>query len=99
MGHRPPSRRHEAPQIGAMAARVIRSLARRSAEGDVEGLEELVKLQAVLDQAIAEAAQGLHDHGHSWTYIGDALGITRQAARQRFARPAVDYLAPGLEAS
>lgn len=83
---RTPSRRHEAPQIGAMAGRVLRSLARRAGEGDVEGLEELVRLQAVLDQAITEAAQGLHDRGQSWTYIGEALGVSRQAARQLVQR-------------
>jgi len=81
-----------------MACRVSRSLARRAAEGDPEALEELVRLRSVVDQAITDAAQGLHDRGHSWTWIGGVLGITRQAARQRFARPAVDYIGPGLEA-
>lgn len=82
---RTPSRRHEAPAIGAMARRVIRSLARRAGEGDVEGLEQLLALQADLQAAITEAGQGLHEAGFSYTYLADAMGITRQGARQRFA--------------
>lgn len=78
-------RKHEAPEIGAMAARVTRSLVRRAEEGDPEALEELVKLQAVIADAIPAAARGLHARGHSWTWVAGVLGITRQAARQRFA--------------
>lgn len=78
-------RKHEAPEIGAMASRVIRSLAKRAAEGDPEALEQLAALRGVLDQATTDAAQGLHARGHSWTWVGTVLGITRQAARQRFA--------------
>jgi hypothetical protein len=36
------------------------------------------------DTAIAEALKGLHAYGYSWAEIGVRLGITRQAAQQRW---------------
>lgn len=79
-------RKHEAPEIGAMARRVTRSLVVRAQEGDPEALEQLASLAVEVNDAIANAARGLHDRGHSWTWVGGVLGITRQAARQRFSR-------------
>jgi ECF sigma factor len=37
-----------------------------------------------LDDAIAQAVKGLRAQGHSWTEIGDRLGISHRAARQRW---------------
>lgn len=72
--------------MGAMVRRVLRNgLGRRAAEGDVQALQELVALQATLQEAITEAGRAMHDRGYSYTYLGAELGITRQAARQRFA--------------
>ena len=49
---------------------------------------------AAADEAVERARQHLHDEvsaahdaGLSWTAIGTVLGISRQAARQRFAAP------------
>lgn len=84
-GPRPPSRRHEAAQVSAAVRRFLRALARRAEEGDVEGLRELVALQDTLRDAITAAGRGLHDAGFSYTYIAAETGVTRQAARQRFA--------------
>lgn len=67
-----------------MIGRMLRALARR-ASADDQSLAELVGLRAELDAAIDEAARRAHDDaGFSWTEIGDQLGLTRQAARQRF---------------
>ena len=53
------------------------SLVRRTAEADaVAG--------SLLHQAVNAARSG----GHSWSAIGDTLGLTRQAAQQRFGRDA-----------
>lgn len=39
-----------------------------------------------LDEArLTEAVERARAHGHSWTRIAVALGVSRQAARQRFA--------------
>jgi biotin operon repressor len=35
--------------------------------------------------AVAEAVKGLRNHGYSWAEIGSRLGITRQAAPQRWS--------------
>lgn len=66
------------------ARRVIRGAARRVGEADDWELAELVSLQKELDAAIATAVAGQRAMGRSWQYVGDALGITRQAAQQRF---------------
>ena len=37
-----------------------------------------------IDTAIAKAVNGLRARGYSWAEIGSRLGITRQAAQQRW---------------
>ncbi len=37
-----------------------------------------------IDTAIAQAVKGLRACGYSWAEIGARLGITRQAAQQRW---------------
>jgi len=39
---------------------------------------------AEVDAAIGTAVNGLREYGYSWTEIGNRLGISRQAARQRW---------------
>jgi len=69
----------------AMMVRMMRAHARRVAAGSAEDLADLVALRAELDQAIDAGARALHDDGGlSWTEIATALGVSRQAARQRF---------------
>jgi hypothetical protein len=65
--------------------RIIRAYARRIADGDVEALADLVGLSAHLDTAILEAVTGLRAFGYSWADIANRLGITRQAAQQRWS--------------
>lgn len=69
----------------AFARRILRAASRRMADADPEDLADLVALRAAVDEAIDTAARAVHDGGASWTQIGDAVGITRQAARQRWA--------------
>jgi hypothetical protein len=68
----------------AFARRVLRAYARRIAIGDIESLTLLTSLADDIDTAIAEAVTGLRDFGYSWTDIGTRLGVTRQAAQQRW---------------
>ncbi len=66
------------------ARRVVRAYSRRVASGDVEALTDLVALSTQLDTAIHQAVIGLRGFGYSWTEIARRLGITRQAAFQRW---------------
>ena len=47
----------------------------------------MLGLSAEIDTAIAQAVHGLRGSGYSWAEIGSRLGITRQAAQQRWGRP------------
>lgn len=71
--------------MGAFIGRTLRAMVRRAAEGDREVLSVLQAVAADLDRAQVAAARAAHDFGYSWTDIGREMGITRQAARQRFA--------------
>ncbi|WP_435151034.1 hypothetical protein [Micromonospora aurantiaca (nom. illeg.)] len=72
--------------FAAFARRIIRAHGRRVAAGDVEALRHLVALSANLDEAIGEAVVGLRAFGYSWAEIGTRLGISKQAAQQRWGR-------------
>jgi hypothetical protein len=76
----------ENDEYAAFARRVLRAYARRVATGDVEALTLMLGLSAEIDTAIAQAVTGLRAFGYSWAEIGSRLGITRQAAQQRWGR-------------
>jgi hypothetical protein len=78
----------ENPDYAAFARRVIRAHGRRVAEGDVEGLADLLALAEELETATQAAVEGLRRHGYSWAEIAARLGLTRQAAQQRWGRAA-----------
>ena len=75
-------------EYAAFARRILRAYARRVADGDVEALTLMLGLSAEIDDAITQAVQGLRGFGYSWAEIGSRLGVTRQAAQQRWGRPA-----------
>ena len=77
-------REYEAPDVGAMVSRMFRALVKRAAEGDLEAVQVLAALSGDLQAATNNAAAAAHDFGYSYTELGNALGISRQAARQRF---------------
>lgn len=74
----------ENDDYAAFVRRIIRAYARRVATGDVEALTDMVGLSGLLDDAIGQAVTGLRAHGYSWAEIGQRLGISRQAAQQRW---------------
>ena len=76
----------ENDEYAAFARRVLRAYARRVATGDVEALTLMTDLADEIDTAISQAVQGLRGFGYSWAEIGSRLGITRQAAQQRWGR-------------
>lgn len=77
----------ETHEYAAMVVRIVRAFSRRCADSDPEDLARLVAVQKELDAAIHIAVTGMREtYGFSWSEIGSALGITRQAAQQRFGK-------------
>ena len=68
----------------AFARRVLRAYAHRIATGDIEALADLTSLASEVDTVIRDAITGLRAFGYSWAEIGSRLGVTRQAAQQRW---------------
>lgn len=76
----------ETPEYAAMLKRMIRAYGRRVADADDIDLADMLEVQAVLEQAIADAVNGQREHGRSWSDVARGLGVTRQAAQMRFGR-------------
>ena len=79
-----PRRHVENDDYAAFVDRVIRAYARRVATGDIEALTHMATTADQLDNAIRDAITGLRAYGYSWADIGTRLGVTRQAAQQRW---------------
>lgn len=63
-------------------------LARRSRSDSVGELRRLADGRRVIDRRIDDVIDQLVAKGVSWVTIGEALGISRQAARQAYLRRA-----------
>jgi hypothetical protein len=79
-----PRRQIENDEYAAFISRILHAYSRRVGDGDVEALALMLGLAEEIDAAIAEAVKGLRSCGYSWAEIGSRLGITRQAAQQRW---------------
>jgi hypothetical protein len=74
----------ENDEYAAFVRRAVRAYGRRVAGGDIEALADLAALAAHVQAALGEAVVGLHRFGYSWTELGARLGVSRQAAQQRW---------------
>jgi hypothetical protein len=74
----------ENDEYAAFARRVLRAYARRVAKGDIDALADMTAMADELDAAIRHAVTGLQAAGFSWAGIAAQLGVTRQAAQQRW---------------
>ena len=74
----------ENDEYAAFARRILRAYARRVATGDIEALTRMTGLADDTETAIRDAVIGLREFGYSWADIGSRLGVTRQAAQQRW---------------
>jgi len=68
----------------AFARHILRPYSRRVAAGDVEALALLVSLGTEVETATRHAVIGLRDYGYSWAEIATRLGVSKQAAQQRW---------------
>src|SRR5204862_418091 len=71
-------------EYAAFLNRVVRAYGRRVASGDIEALRDMLALTTELETAIDHAVFGLRRFGYSWTEIANRIGVTRQAAQQRW---------------
>ncbi len=78
----------ENDKYGKFVRRIMRAYGKRVADLDIEGLKGLVDLRTELDAQIKESAQTLQAQGYSWAEIGRVLGVSKQAAQQRFGKKA-----------
>jgi hypothetical protein len=83
-GSRPGGRSDNAAYL-SFVRRVLRGYARRVGSGDTDDLPELVSLRSEVDELITRAVRELRvSAGLSWAQIAAGLGVTRQAAQQRY---------------
>lgn len=92
------TRDREATELAAAAIRMLRALARRAGDGELEALEALATLEDVASTQLGAAVAGYREGPAqaSWTTIGQVLGMSRQAAQQRWRMATV---APAWPAS
>jgi hypothetical protein len=74
----------ENDEYAAFLRRVIRAYSRRVAAGDIEAIADMAATAEEMDTAMRDAITGLRSVGYSWADIGLRLGVTRQAAQQRW---------------
>ena len=74
----------ENDEYASFVRRVLRAYTRRVATGDIDALTAMTDLSDEIDTAIGQAVTALRGVGYSWAEIGTRLGITRQAAQQRW---------------
>lgn len=78
-------REYETDEYLAMLERMIRRAGERVAEADEPELARLNRMTGLLREAVKVGARGQAARQGSMTWVARALGITRQAAHERFA--------------
>lgn len=88
-GPRRPKRDYENAEMFAMYRRLIVRLTTRVGHGDPEDLADMVDLERRLRAAVKDAGRMMlaDDPERSFTDLGRATGVSRQAAWQRWGRP------------
>jgi uncharacterized NAD(P)/FAD-binding protein YdhS len=51
----------------------------------LDRLREACRVSTALDKLTRESVQRAREAGHSWTQIGEALGVTKQTAWERYS--------------
>lgn len=51
----------------------------------IDALRECCRAETALEKAMWQTVGKAREEGHTWTEIGEALGVTKQTAWQRFS--------------
>ena len=91
-------------EYGKFMKRLARSYGRKAVAGEIDAtaLTQMAEIQAMLDEQMAEVVRALRSEkggSHSWSEIGDALGITRAAAFKRYGGDDADARKQGGQPS
>lgn len=78
----------ETPEYAAMMLRLVRRYGVRVGLGDPIDLTTMTEVRDAFDDAVQAAVDGLIAEGYSWREVGEALGVSKAAAWQRYGRPA-----------
>lgn len=78
-------REYETDEYLAMLERMIRRAGERVAEADEPELARLNRMIGLVRDAVEVGARGQYARQGTWTWVGRALGISRQTAHERFA--------------
>jgi hypothetical protein len=68
-----------------LADRLDPATARVEDASDLRAIAEAADAVRADEARLTEAVQVAREHGHSWKRIAVALGVSRRAARQRYA--------------
>lgn len=85
-------RDREAHELHEAVARFMRALVRRAAAGDEYAVTALAAIANDAPTALANGVrawrgwQPAHGHSPSWTDVARLMGMSRQAAQQRWGR-------------
>lgn len=74
----------EDAEYGAMLIRMVDAYGRRLAMADAGDLPQLVELATKVDDVLAASVLAMRARGVTWSEIGEAFGITKQAAQKRW---------------
>jgi hypothetical protein len=74
-------------EYASFARRVVKAYARRVSDGDITALRELAVFVSDVDDATRVAVAGLRRWGYSWFDIASQVGVSKQAAQQRWGTP------------
>jgi hypothetical protein len=78
------TRRVENDEYALFASRILRAYSCRIASGDIDALASFSALAEEAGELLRTAIFCLRVRGYSWADIGKRLGVTRQAAQQRW---------------
>ncbi|HUE26305.1 MAG TPA: hypothetical protein VMP89_05990 [Solirubrobacteraceae bacterium] len=82
--HQRARKSRENDEYAAMMNRLLRAWGKRLADADDWDMAEFASFALEVDLELVSIVAAWRAAGRSWTDVGRALGITRQAAQQRF---------------